>query len=549
MRLLRYLFRTSPYIAVLAIVTAFVSGLSNASLITLIHKALNRESLVDQSGWIFIGFVLFALITSVISQIILSYLYRKAIFDWRIHLSREILKAPLRDLEEIGDADLLTVLVKDISAIGSSFLPLLPLCTNIVIVCVCFAYLCWLSWQLFLGIAFCLLIGATSYRFVLLKGRAILKLAREESQQLVKQFQLLTGGLKELKLHSHRRQAFLDQKLKPTAALIHQYFFFWSVMHALTQTWAKFLLFFVMGLILFAFPQHLSVNKEILTGYVLTLLYIRAMLFSIMGAMPALTNANVAFEKIESLGFKLIPEVSDQTASLEPIHTWKALELVNVSHTYYREREDSNFTLGPINFKFFPGELVFLVGGNGSGKTTLAKLITGLYVPEIGNIYLDGEVVHTGNREWYRQLFSVVFADFQLFENLLGLDNPHLDARAQEYLYKLQLNHKVKIQDGNLSTTALSRGQQQRLTLLTAYLEDRPFYIFDEWASNQDPMFTNIFYTQFLPELKAQGKTVLVITHDDKYFHLCDRIIQLDGMVQQGQEAMAIASESGIYLQ
>ncbi|MFK8186218.1 MAG: cyclic peptide export ABC transporter, partial [Phormidesmis sp.] len=277
-------------------------------------------------------------------------------------------------------------------------------------------------------------------------------------------------------------------------------------------------------------------DTEILTGYIVTLLYLRAVLFSIVTAIPALSRANIAFEKIEALGFRLTPETGALTPSMKErqlteIQSWETLELRNASHTYYREKEDDTFTLGPINLKFTAGELVFLVGGNGSGKTTLAKLITGLYTPESGELYFDEELVNDTNQERYRQLFSVVFADFQLFENLLGLESSELDNLAQAYLTKLQLNHKVSIQDGKLSTTALSRGQRQRLALLTAYLEDRPFYIFDEWASNQDPMFTEIFYTQFLPELKARGKTILVITHDDKYFDLCDRIIKLE----QGQ--------------
>src|SRR5258706_5868064 len=110
----------------------------------------------------------------------------------------------------------------------------------------------------------------------------------------------------------------------------------------------------------------------------------------------------------------------------------------------------------------------------------------------------------------------------------MGLRSAGLDDQAKVYLKQLHLNHKVKVKDGLLSTTAVSQGQRKRLALLTAYLEDRPFYLFDEWASDQDPYFKNIFYTQLLPELKARGKTVLVITHDDKYFDLADRIIKLD---------------------
>src|SRR5438093_1777039 len=148
--------------------------------------------------------------------------------------------------------------------------------------------------------------------------------------------------------------------------------------------------------------------------------------------------------------------------------------------------DDSHFMLRPINLTFHPGELVFLVGGNGSGKSTLAKIITGLYLPEAGEIRLDGEVITNKNRDDYRQLFSAVFADFYLFDNLLGLNTANLDTQAAEYLEQLHLNHKVKIKNGFLSTPAVSQGQRKRLALLTAYLKDRPFYLLDEWARNQD---------------------------------------------------------------
>ena len=145
-----------------------------------------------------------------------------------------------------------------------------------------------------------------------------------------------------------------------------------------------------------------------------------------------------------------------------------------------------------------------------------------------GEILLDGRPVTEQNRDHYRQLFSAVFSDFYLFENLLGLDARRVEAEASRYLQELHLDRKVKIRNGNFSTTALSQGQRKRLALLTAYLEDRPFYLFDEWASDQDPLFKNIFYTQILPALKARGKTALVISHDDRYFHLADRVLKLD---------------------
>jgi putative ATP-binding cassette transporter len=111
-----------------------------------------------------------------------------------------------------------------------------------------------------------------------------------------------------------------------------------------------------------------------------------------------------------------------------------------------------------------------------------------------------------------------------------------LDERAFKYLSQLQLNHKVQVKDGTLSTTELSQGQRKRLALLAAYLEDRPIYVFDEWAADQDPHFKEIFYRQLLPELKARGKALLVISHDDRYYHLADRLIKIDyGQVVQDE--------------
>jgi len=171
---------------------------------------------------------------------------------------------------------------------------------------------------------------------------------------------------------------------------------------------------------------------------------------------------------------------------------------------------------------------VFLIGGNGSGKSTLAKVITGLYPPAGGEIRLNGRVIGDHNRDEYRQSFSTVFADFFLFDRIMGAAPGADDGRAREYLEKLHLNHKVSIENGVFSTTQLSQGQRKRLALLCAYLEDRPFYLFDEWASDQDPLFKDVFYTKLLPELRSRRKAVLVISHDDRYFPCADRLIKLD---------------------
>lgn len=115
---------------------------------------------------------------------------------------------------------------------------------------------------------------------------------------------------------------------------------------------------------------------------------------------------------------------------------------------------------------------------------------------------------------------------------LLDAPSADLDARGNALLAKLHLQHKVQVRGGAFTTRALSQGQRKRLALVVAYLEDRPFLVFDEWAADQDPVFKEVFYLELLPELKARGKAVLVISHDDRYFHLADRLIRMeDGQV------------------
>jgi putative ATP-binding cassette transporter len=241
-----------------------------------------------------------------------------------------------------------------------------------------------------------------------------------------------------------------------------------------------------------------------------------------------LTRARIALDKVEALGLHLEAGGSEEGDDADGLPaTWGSLELCGATHSYRREQEDEAFALGPIDLRLHPGELVFLVGGNGSGKTTLAKLLTGLYLPEKGEIRLDGKPVARAALGGYRRLFSAVFADFFLFEQLLGLEGLELDSRAREYLKLLHLDRLVQVEGGRLSTTALSHGQRKRLALLVAYLEDRPVYVFDEWAADQDPLFKKVFYTGLLPELKARGKAVVVVSHDDHYFHVADRVLKL----------------------
>ncbi|GGG89098.1 hypothetical protein GCM10011585_36570 [Edaphobacter dinghuensis] len=249
-----------------------------------------------------------------------------------------------------------------------------------------------------------------------------------------------------------------------------------------------------------------------------------------MNISPTVTRANIALRTVTDLGLSLVKYDCCETKVVGNSTSWQSLTLQSVVHTYFQEKDSRPFTLGPLDISFKPGEIVFIIGGNGTGKTTFAKLITGLYTPEEGTIFLDEDAIDNEEaRSRYRQYFSAIFGDFFLFEELIGITNDdELNRVANDYLDKLHLANSVSIHNRTLSTLDLSQGQRKRLALLTAFLEDRPIYLFDEWAADQDPYFKEIFYRELLPALRARGKTVFVISHDDRYYSIADRVIKLE---------------------
>jgi len=297
---------------------------------------------------------------------------------------------------------------------------------------------------------------------------------------------------------------------------------------ALAGHWGTLLFMVVIGLMMFVVPAFSHVSMAVLASTVFTILYIQQPLNGIVGAVPWLGRSSIAVMRVEQMGMKLVAEGPVKDLAPAPARPVEQIELVGITHTYRGENPDETFKLGPLQLTVNRGELLFLVGGNGSGKTTLAKVLTGLYAPESGEIRVDGQPVKAEERDDYRQLFSAVFFDFFLFERLPGARSPQMTERAQQYLAELHLDRKVRLQDGTLSRLDLSQGQRKRLALLMAYLEDRPVYLFDEWAADQDPLFKELFYKQILPDLKSRGKAVVIISHDDRYFRLADRLVYMD---------------------
>lgn len=547
MDIISLLLTSSWKVLIFAAIASLISGVTTTGIIAVINNVgLNYTALNISIIWTFIGLCFFRFISSVISQALLISLSQEAILNLRMLISQKILASSLYHLEKLGNNRILATLTDDVQSISNTALILPRLCVNIVILISCLVYLCWLSPRLFLVLVFFLVIGITSHQLTASKATTYLVDAREQQDKLFNNFRGITEGTKELMLHSKKRETFFQELQAIAESYKHKNIVGMSIF-AVASSWAQIMFFIAIGIIIFILPIFQNTQTQVLSGYVLTITYLIIPLEAIINSLPPFSKAFVALEKIKSLDFKLTVPAKEigleenlklLTADSESgknnefiipeSDLCQHLELLNVTYKYEGEQDKYIFIIEPINLTFSAGEIVFLIGGNGSGKSTFIKILTGLYTPDAGKIIFNGKVITDEEREWYRQNFSVVFFDFYLFDNFLNLGKTISDEQIYDYLVKFQLNNKVQVKNGVLSTTALSQGQQKRLALLTAYLEDRAIYVFDEWAADQDPIFKNIFYTQILPDLKSKGKLVIAITHDDQYYHLSDRIIKLN---------------------
>jgi putative ATP-binding cassette transporter len=102
-----------------------------------------------------------------------------------------------------------------------------------------------------------------------------------------------------------------------------------------------------------------------------------------------------------------------------------------------------------------------------------------------------------------------------------------------ELLSTMQLQNKVDFVNSEFSTLNLSTGQRKRLAMVTALLEKRSILVFDEWAADQDPGFREFYYKELLPQLQKSGKTIIAVSHDDRYFNCADRVVKMEfGKIQ-----------------
>ena len=447
--------------------------------------------------------------------------------DFRKRLSSKILNSDLSALEKIDDGEICERLTQETSNISHSAGFLIPSIQTVILLLFVLIYL-GVIFPVGMGVFTTLiLIGFYLYRT---SSRGIILLLKRSTKSETKFYGLINDilkGIKEIKFFSARKSELMSD-VKSTSSFLRKIKQKSYSEYSDLSIYSQAFFFLVIGVVVFVLPRFETSDIQTVIKLITTAFFIMGPALGILFMLPMFEKIDLSLEFLENLEEKLdsISEKIIETGVPSALSSFEQIEVKGLQFDY-NEPSNGEFKIGPVDLDIKKGEIIFFTGGNGSGKTTLLKAISSVYRKSGGDISVNGNKINDYNLEEYRNHFSAIFSDFHLFAKLYGFENPDKQ-KIYELLSVMKIENKTAFDKDGFTNLNLSTGQKKRLALIVSLLEDKPVMIFDEWAAEQDQYFREYFYNNILPELKRKEKTVLVVSHDERYFSAADKIIKMD---------------------
>ncbi len=537
MRLFKAVLREIPENLKSLLFMNILSAIATMSLVALVSTAAKEGGTGQISGRLMLMFAVTVTlyhVTHIYTLVTASADTERLIHKLRTSLFDLIRRTDLVTIEKIGHATLQGVLTQD-TQILAEVLPMLVIGFQQAVMLLFLAgYLAWLSpFACFLAFG---LAGLTvGIRFSRVKAlRTMMQAADEAEKRVFDGLTELLHGFKEIRMNGSRADdvtrtlAEASDESRTTNSLLKAQ---WGRNYAVIEA----MLFSLVGLMVFVVPLWVTGFHAVILPATIAVLFISGPVSTVSFVTPLVTKAELALENIDLVKQRLSSVAknisSEESGSLH--HTPLVIALKDAELSFLDANGVPLFKIGPINTEFHAGQITMITGGNGSGKSSLLRLLTGLIPLDKGALVADGVELMTEQMQDYRNQFSAIFSDFHLSRRLTSIDelNPE---RVRRMLEQFGMQDKVKVSNGYFSTIDLSSGQRKRLALIVAELEDKPIIVLDEWAADQDPHFRRIFYEEILPDLKARGKIIIAVTHDDRWFNIADRIYRMnEGQIEE----------------
>ncbi|MBN2009493.1 ATP-binding cassette domain-containing protein [candidate division KSB1 bacterium] len=530
-KLMRFLLRESSELRMQFFVYIIIAGLSQTLLLVIINDATAQAIQGTVRMQVFLLFIT-TLLLYVLAQNFLMRRFMNIVENIkekiRNRLAGKIREADCYKLEKLNTSEIYATIVKETAYITQMSPRFISGIQCFVMLVCTMIYIAWLS-----PIAFLLVASAITFQIVYMfisdkKTWVAFEKSNEAEVDLLTGLTNVLHGFKQIKLSQKKGDSVLadvsetasrDRSLKITA--LEKYL----------GNFVMMLVFFylLIGLLLFVLNSFSATLTPVLIKLITSILFLADPLWGLIELSTKMVQISVSVDTIYHLEKKLDAvsdgiDKNDEYAIQPDFRTIKFKDVVFNHRDYDNE---TTFQVGPVNMEINRGEVTFIVGGNGSGKSTFIKLLTALYFPDSGQMQVDDMVLTKENVQSYREMFAIILTDFHLFDKMHGINNVY-PGMVQQLLRTFGLENKTAYKGNRFTNLSLSTGQRSRLAMIIAYLEDKDIYVFDEWAADQDSNFRSYFYEHMLTDLKARGKTVIAVTHDNDYFHVADRVFTME---------------------
>jgi cyclic peptide transporter len=509
-----------------------INSVWNMNLLFIINDTISGVNRFKEYGWII--FILLLIVSIITSRLFNGYmvkLTKNLIYEQGIVIIEKIRFASYENFMKLGTEKIYTARM-DIEAISGLPQTIISAFNSAVVVLCCLVYLFYLSVTATIVLLIFIVAIALFYFVQNSKLEKKLNKVRDLENSYFAYLKDLLYGFKEIKMSTVRNDNLFNKHIKKNREDEKKLGIDVSIAYLNNSFVGVYGWYLVIGLIVFVIPKIGNFNFSATATYTVAILYLMGHINSLMDLFPVYTRIKIAFERLdefdENLNSLLVMERKGHSDE-EFKDSFHTIEFKEVTFSYYDKKRKSSFSLGPLNLKVEAGDLIFVTGGNGSGKSTFTSLFTGLCKPTTGKIYFNGEELNDTNYTQYRNKISAVFTNNYIFST--NYENYELSGniKFKDAIELMGLDWVIP--DGSYDSIVpeyLSKGQHKRLSVVNAIMEERDIMILDECAAELDPQFKEFFYTKLLDLFKSMGKTVVVITHDDKYFDKADRFIKME---------------------
>ncbi|QDT12903.1 cyclic peptide export ABC transporter [Planctomycetes bacterium K23_9] len=531
-----------------AVAFATISGVANAAVLAVINQvghAFDAEQIPRVHLLQFVVFTIVFVICKWQSFRSANGVVETALARLRDRIVDKLRRTELLFMETLEQSEIYAQVTGDIGQVSQNMFRIVSNLQSALLIVFCLIYLAFVSFPVMIMTIIAIFCMFLAHTVGARMARDLLRRVNQSEARLFSILHSLFYGFKEIKLNSARSDALFDTLSKNTKSntLMRQQagmLTYYRIMRA------EIALYLLLGSTVFILPQYVLLDAPSMLKVITVLLFLLQPTRALSDSLYNATYAGAVLDRMYALEETIDNELArspppSPVLASSPYANFQKISFENLCFTYRDSQGNATFAAGPLNLEIERGETLFLIGGNGSGKSTTFKLMTGLYRAESGNIRVDGNLIPWNMIGRYRQMISAVYGDFYLFDRCYGLENVD-EVEVAKMLHRMRLEDKVTFSNGRFSTQDLSTGQRKRLALITSLMEDREVYFLDEWAADQDREFRDYFYRTLLPDFKAKGKTVVAITHHERFLDAADRVVRLELGRVTGEGAELIQS-------